>query len=173
VSYLCIDLPSSVQTVNPDRVARWGVAVDELFAIGLENVRRECVPELVRDELEPGVPYLALTGQSFFVATHALMLRRWDGFVGRGGALVAIPHRHAVICHPIENIQTVKAVHRLALIARGMEQEGPGSITPGIYWYHDDRFTPIPYEVTGEKFVLRPPDEFVELLNRLAGEGGE
>jgi hypothetical protein len=170
LSYLCIDLPSSVVSLPPKKAAEWGVPVDELFAIGLENVRRTCVPELTRGEFEPGVPYLALTGSSFFVATHALMLRRWQGFEGKHGALLAIPHRHAVICHPINDIQSVKAVHNLGIVAHKMEREGPGSITANLYWWHDGRYTPLPSEMRGEKFVFKPPDEFVELMNVLAKE---
>lgn len=168
ISYLCLDLPSSVVSVTPQAAAQWKVSLDELFAIGLENVRRTCVPELTRDEFEPGVPYLALTESSFFVATHALMLRRWQGFEGRYGSLLAIPHRHAVICHPINDIQTVKAVHFMGIAAYNMEREGPGSISPNLYWYRDGRFTLLPCEVKNEKFVFTPPNEFVDLMNELA-----
>jgi hypothetical protein len=170
ISYLCLDLPSSVISLHPKTAAEWGVPVDELFAIGLENVRRTCVPDIARDEFEPGVPYYLLAGESFFVATHALMLRRWQGCEGKHGALVAIPHRHAVVCHPINDIQTVKAVHSMGIAAHNMEREGPGSITPNLYWYRDGRFTLLPYEIANKQFNFRPPDEFVDLMNQLAAD---
>jgi hypothetical protein len=170
VSYLCLDLPSSVVSVSASTAAKWGVPLDELFAVGLENVRRTCVPELTREALEPDVPYLALTGSSFFVATHALMLRRWQGFEGTHGSLVTIPHRHALICHPINDLQSVKAVHMLGIMAHNLEKQGPGSITPNLYWYRDGQYILLPYEIRGGKFNFKPPDEFVQMLNELAKE---
>jgi hypothetical protein len=170
ISYLCIDLPSSVISLHPNTAEEWGVPVDELFAIGLENVRRTCVPHIGRGEFEPGVPYYLLAGESFFVATHALMLRRWQGCEGKHGALVAIPHRHAVLCHPINDMRHALAVQRMYHAAQNMEKEGPGSITANLYWYHDGRYTLLPCELRGKDVLFTPPDEFVEMMNQLATE---
>lgn len=173
LTYLCLDLPSSVVTVTPESAGKWGVHTDELFAIGLENVRANYVPELMHDEFEPGIGFFALTGQDFFVTTNALMLKRWDGFVGQMGSLVAIPHRHTLICHPINSANSVVAVHRMAMVAQGLEKEGPGSITPNLYWYDGSVFRVIECRTEGDKFVVKPPPEFIDALNKLAEESGE
>jgi hypothetical protein len=51
-----------------------------------------------------------------------------------------------------------------------MEREGPGSITPNLYWYRDGRFTLLPYEIANKQFNFRPPDELVDLMNQLAAD---
>ncbi len=39
-TYLALDLPSSIRSLHPEEVARWGVSNEELFAIGLQNAQQ-------------------------------------------------------------------------------------------------------------------------------------
>ena len=166
-SYIVIDLPSSMVSVNGDTVNKWGVSTRQLFDIALENLRKSGRPEHRNFEIEKGLSIITAFGDSFFTASHALLLSEYPQFVGPHGSLVAIPHRHALLCYPIRDVNVVGVVHHLWSIAQGMEREGPGSISPQIYWYFQGKFTPIPCEIKDNSIAVRPPKAFVDMLNNL------
>jgi uncharacterized protein YtpQ (UPF0354 family) len=168
VGLLVYDLPESVESVSGDDLARWGLTREEIFETALDNVRRICAPRIFEDEVAPGATIRVITDdQSLFVATHALLLGSRPDLVGSAGALVAVPNRHALLCCAIESRAVMEAIGRMAVAAARMHELGPGSISPSLYWYHRGRFTDLPCELDGDRLDFSPPDEFVEMLNRL------
>ncbi len=171
VTVLVYDLPETVQQVRPAETSRWGKSVEELFALGLDNVRRKPRPQVRRAELPGGVRVTVLSGSSFFVASEALRLALFPGCIGRYGALVGVPTRHALVAYPIDGAEVVKAMLLMAPIVAGIYSQGPGAISPRLYWQHDGRFVDLPYIVRDGKPEFAPPAEFIALVRRLAGEG--
>lgn len=167
IAALVLDLPETVDSVHEAQIAAWGRPVDELFAIGLANVRTGDPAEPQSYELGGGGSIRVLGGHSFFMATHALLLDAYLEPPPEHGALVAVPHRHAVIYHPIVDQTVLCAVNAMLPMARGMFQEGPGSVSPHLYWWRDGQFTLLPAEVGSTAITFSPPDEFVALLERL------
>lgn len=168
LSFLVFDLPSTVRSVRRDEAAVWGRSTEELFAVALENVRRTVLPDITRQELKDDQQAVILTGESFFVASHALLIEDHPECLGTHGALVAVPHRHCMITYPINGAEVVKVVDVMGIVALGMEREGPGSISPKLYWYHRGRYLELPFEFTKDAFNFYPPDEFTAMLNSLA-----
>lgn len=170
VTGLVLDLPWSVRALQPAEVAAWGVPVGELFALALEQVWRHCPPQLERvghADL-PEVLFLTSAEGDFFAASHALLLDRHGGALGRHGALVGVPHRHMVVVHGIEDLRVVGAVNRLLPFVRRCFDEGPGSIDPDLFWYRAGRFLRLPCTVAEDGALrLRPPAEFEEMVARL------
>lgn len=168
IETLVYDLPGSVRTVPPDHPGKWGVAEEELFRIGLDNVRAEQPPP-VRQQFDvgKGAVIQALVGDSFFTASHALFLEDHLRPVPAFGAVVAVPHRHAVLFHPIEDLRVIGAVNSMIPIAFGMYQEGPGSLSAGLYWWRAGKLTLLPTKVTAQSISFSPPQQFVdEVLNK-------
>jgi hypothetical protein len=169
IETLVYDLPGSVRTVPPDHVRKWGVAEDELFRIGLANVKSEQpAPVVQKFGVGKGAEIRALVGDSFFTASHALFLE--DHLEPRSGfgAVVAVPHRHAVLFHPIADMRVIGAVNSMIPIAFGMYQEGPGSLSSGLYWWRSGTLTLLPTKVTAQSISFSPPADFVdEVLNRV------
>src|SRR5258705_12485514 len=84
------------------------------------------------------------------------------------GAIVAVPHRHAVLFLPIEDMRVMDAVNSMIPIAFGMYQEGPGSLSSGLYWWRSRALTHLPTKVSAQSISFSPPDAFVqEVLNRV------
>jgi hypothetical protein len=167
IAALVLDLPETVDSVHADQIAAWGRPLDELFAVGLENVRTGDPVEPQTYELGQGGSVRVLGGNSFFTATHALMLGDRLRPPPEHGALVAVPHRHAVIYHPIVDGTVLVAVNTMLPMARGMFQEGPGSVSPNLYWWRDGDFTLLPAEVGSSTIAFRPPEEFLAMLERV------
>ena len=167
IAAVVLDLPQTVRTVTEENLKSWGRSREEIFDLALANVRAGEAPARQDVPLEEGGTLAAYLGDDFFTATHGLLLPE----AGAYGSLGGIPHRHALLVHDIADRTVVNALRRLALIAFGMFQEGPGSITPNVYWRRGGTFTLIETRVTATSVTVTPPEAFVTgVLSILAGE---
>ncbi len=169
VTVLVFDLPETVQQVQPEEAERWGRSTEELFALALDNQRRKPRPQIQRAALPDSTKVTVFSGNSFFVASEALRLEQFPGCTGRGGALVGVPTRHVLIAYPVEDMGVLRAMPLLVPIIVGMFAKGPGSVSPRLYWYHDKRFTDLPYTIDSKRVRMAPPQDFVEMLKGFAG----
>ncbi len=164
---LVFDLPHSVQNVQPEQAAKWGKSFEELFETGLQNIKRNCPVSLKQLNLGEFDIWFA-EGVHFFVPNIAFDLPLRPDLVGKYGALVGLPHRHAAIIYPIETLDVIKAVNTLIPIVKGMNEEGPGSLSDNIFFFQNGEFEALPYKITEEKLQFFPTDNFITLLNSLA-----
>lgn len=166
ISALVFDLPSSVRAVTATDIARWQREPEQLFQIGLANVQQRYHPTVSREQIGSAT-VTAFLGDDVFVASHALLLEQHQGCLGRHGALVGIPHRHALLCYPIDDRKVLTVIHDLIPVITGMEVEGPGSISSRLYWYDGHRFVNLPYRLDRGTLHFEPPAAFTEMLNQL------
>ncbi len=167
---LVLDLPTSIRTLRPEEARRWSHSLDQLMSIGLGNILSGETPQRVEESVEEGGRIVALTGRSFFVATHALALEEHEDMLGAHGTVVVVPHRHAMIAAPIDDVSIVAALVRMIPAALEMYREGPGSITAHLYWYREGGFVDLPYSMEDQQINFTPPPEFAEMLERLQDE---
>ncbi len=183
VAVLTFDLPETVISVKlADRVA-WGVDDVELYETALENVRNEGLLGVSKIDVGDAASVVVLDGaRSFFAASHALFLEDYlmneslvgtGGFQGEFGAVIAIPQRHVVIYHPIDDLRVVAAIQSMLVTAANMFVEGPGSISPDLYWLPpddhegEDLLVRLPCERTDDSLRFMPPPEFIAVLEAL------
>lgn len=162
------DFPHSVVNVKPDQTAAWNKTNDELFEIGLENIRSK-YPRIIAKVALGEFNIWFVQGDHFFVPNIVFDLKHKSALIGSKGALIGLPNRHTAIIYPIENLEVIKAINGLIPTINGMFQEGPGSLSDNLFWYKDNTFTQLPYKLTGKKLEFFPPDNFVDLLNKLEG----
>jgi hypothetical protein len=167
ITALVFDLPSSIRNVTPEEIKSWGKSEEELFEIGLANVMENCIPDVTEQELGEGITLTLFSDESFFVASHALLLEEHPDCLGPFGALVGIPHRHVLLAFPIQNRRVLQAIPMMIPIIAGMERDGPGSISSMLYWYRDGEFANLPYRIKDNTLNFSPPEDFVEVLNLL------
>jgi hypothetical protein len=157
---LAVDLPTTIAFVTEEHVETWEQPAEQLFALGMWQTREHEEPPVVDvHESESGVSVQAIHGESMFVSAHALWVD--DG-------LLAIPHRHVILRHEIEDLRVIDAIGLMASMAYGMCEEGPGSISDQLYFKRGEELIHLPIEHTPDRPQFYPPDEFVELLNGLA-----
>ena len=167
IAALVYDLPSSVCSVDRDATAAWGLDDDALFDLALQNVGNEPAPSRRTVDLGGGAQLTAILGETFFTASQALCLQDFLDAPAPHGALVALPHRHCLLFHPIRDGKVIAAVNGIIPMAFGMFREGPGSISPSLYWWQAGRFTLLPSEMTEAHMTFTPPDAFVAVLEKL------
>jgi hypothetical protein len=164
LSVLVYDLPDSIASVHPDHVQKWGVPQHDLFQLGLRNVRAAGLLEPNRIELGEGV-YLDQyeDPENFFGATHALLLHEYFDPQPELGLLVSVPHRHGMVVHAIRDAGALTAISAQLYLAPRLYEQGPGSITPSLYWYRAGLLTRLPYETgPNDQITFSPPVSFQE-----------
>ncbi len=162
---LIYDLPTSITNVQPDHLNKWELSLDEVYNIGIENISQNNPVNLVNQAIgEINIMYGAT---DHFFAPNALFNIEKNNLLGSKGSLIGIPHRHAVISYPIENMEAIQAVNSLIPIISGMYDEGPGSLSPNLFYYKNGSYTSIPYNIEEGKLQIMPPQEFVDLLEEL------
>jgi hypothetical protein len=168
ITILVYDFPKFVQNVRPEEARNWGKSDDELFDKALSNVLANFKPEITKEKLGDGIQIGIFSGDNFYIASHILLLDHYPDCIGKNGALVAIPHRHVMLCYPISTVEVVRAVNQLIPLILYLETQGPGSITPNLYWFHDGNYENLPYKVEDKAMQFFPPDSFVQMVNVLS-----
>lgn len=163
---LIFDLPSSITNVQPAQAEKWGRSLDELFRIGLQNISDNNPLDISQQSLNSFTIWF-IQANHFFAPNIVFDLNSFPNLVGSKGSLIGIPHRHAVIIYPIENLETVTAINQLIPIIYRMNAEGPGSVSNNLFWYKDGHFQDLPYKIEDKRLHFIPPDNFVDLLNTL------
>jgi hypothetical protein len=166
VTCLAVDLPDKILTVSPERAAGYGVPIDMLFEIGLQNVIEKSAAEVKSFPVGDGAEILSLSGNDFFVASLALALNRILGDEPPYGRLVAVPGRHQALAASLVDASSLGALGPLVHAARGMFRDGPGSISPYVYWVQDDQWERLDIDLTERGGGVEGPDTFVEQVLR-------
>jgi hypothetical protein len=163
---LVFDFPHTVINLKPDKAKPWNKTNEQLLEIGLANVRMN-YPTKVSAEDISGARVWFLQGDHFFAANSLLDLQLYDIPTSPYGYVVAIPHRHATLVYPITTLSLIETLPTLAYIVRGMYNEGPGSISEGLYWLRDGQLTNQPYRLEGNDFEFMPTEAFLDMMNAL------
>lgn len=167
IAMLVFDLPDSVINIKPDQTEPWHKSIEELYAVGYANIRENYPIEIMKEDF--GETALTLAAGDHFFAPNIILALDTDypHLVGSNGTLIGIPHRHAVLIYPIEDLGVLQAVNTLIPVIKGMNLEGPGSISHELYWYKNGQFHNLPYELSEKKLTFTPPEDFVNMLNTL------
>lgn len=160
------DFPDSIINIKPEQTLKWNKSVDEIYEIGKNNIREKYPINTFEEKFE-NFSIMFGTADHFFTPNIMLDIKKKPELIGEFGSLIGIPHRHSVLVYPIENLEVVKAINGLIPIVYGMNQEGPGSLSNEIFWYFNDTFTELPYKFEDNKLQFIPPNNFLDILNKL------
>jgi hypothetical protein len=159
---LSVDLPDSVATPTREALESRGTlgelldrARENLLALlDSDGIRAEQVGDGSRGR------YTAVTGDSFFTASLALLLSETiEQFSGEDdwgrGVLVAVPCRHQLLYRPINGSDADAALHHMlenAVLAFAAEA---GPLSPDVFWVRNRRWTQVTSWRGGKPRVLR------------------
>jgi hypothetical protein len=163
---LVLDLPSSIRPVKSSEAKVWNKTEDELFALAFNNTFNKIKPEIIEQQM-PGGKVAFITSDNFLTAVLVLNLKKFAQCLGTHGSLVSIPTRGVIMCYPINDLAVVKAISSYAPFVSKLNAEGPGSLSPKLFWFQDDKFTDLPYKLENGKLNFAPPQNFLDMLNKL------
>lgn len=165
---IVVDLPKSVRTVSRTEAIEWGLSREELFALGRRNLIERTTLQVHSVEVQAGIELMAFMGDAYYAASHALVLDQHLPGDLPHGALVGIPRRDVLLAHPIRNIGAADAIGSMLQAILHWHAEGPGSLSPLLYWYVAGEFITLTYTIKDDALDFTPPVEFLDMLKRLS-----
>lgn len=165
---IVVDLPKSVRTVSRSEAAEWGMSRDALFELGRRNLAERTSVQMHTVEIQAGIELLAFMGDAYYAASHALILDQHVPGDLPHGALVGIPRRDVLLVHPIRNIGAADAISSMLQAILHWHAEGPGSLSPLLYWYRAGEFVTLTYTIEDNALDFTPPLEFLDMLKMLS-----
>jgi hypothetical protein len=176
VAALVYDLPEAVATVPAEAPAKWPIEVDAAFDLALTNVLEQDEVECERVYLDHGGEFWAMVGDSFFVTSRLLVLEQYLDPLTPFGALVSVPNRHTMLFAPIVDMSVLATLNALLMVTQRRFMEGPGSLSPFLYWWRDGDLLALPADIENGELRFYPPEDFVkgclEPLGRRTGNVG-
>ncbi|MCW1967632.1 MAG: DUF1444 family protein [Anaerolineae bacterium] len=162
---LALDLPTTVRTVARSEAEAWGFDFDELFEIGRQNLRNAGLLSRRTVMINQSVPLTLFSGDAFYGASHALILNEYLPANLPHGALIGIPKRDVLLMHEIRNAGVFDAIPAMIQVIVNMHRDGPGSISPNLYWVYDGEIIYLPTKLVKGDLSFDPPPEFSKVLN--------
>lgn len=136
-SVLMLDLGPSYCAVPTPMAQSWGLPTPQLFAAAIANLRQ--LP-LVRERRHlPGTPLDGIDTLRGEECVGSLVLTpELLPPPGPAGSLLALPRRSELLCWPLRHRRDLAAMESLAELAQFLFREGPGSLSPHLYWRRPD-----------------------------------
>jgi hypothetical protein len=163
---LMVDLNTAVESVSPAMAQYWGKSRAELFDIALRNTAEQTAVATRQEKTADGARFLIMESDELNASSHVLILNQHPGAIGRYGSIVAIPTRHQVVCHPINDETVAAATQAMAPVVDKLNERGPGATSRNLYWYHDGIFQPLRTTNQGGEAVVQIPTKLSNLLQR-------
>lgn len=164
---LVFDLPDTIMNIKPEQVEKWNKSPEELFILGVSNIKEKYRVE-ISEQIYDDLKIWFIDSPHFFTTNIVFDFENHSELIGSHGSLIGLPHRHAAIIYPIENLEVVQAINMLIPAIFGMNEEGPGSVSNNLFWYHEGVLKNLPYELSDESIQFTPTKEFTDMLNSLA-----
>lgn len=167
IEVIVLDLPTTVRTISRSEARSWPIETEELFEIGRRNLRAAGLLEHTPVVAQSGVEVYLYSGDPYYAASHVLFLDTYLPNDLPHGALVGIPRRDVILLHIIRNIGVTEAIGMMLQAIIGMYADGPGSLSPNLYWFQHGQFDMLPYTLDDNMVDFSPPPDFAWLLDRL------
>jgi hypothetical protein len=162
IEAIVADTPTTVRTIVTDDTGTWPVTAEQLFAVGRAGVRSD--GPLDCDVIDD-TGIRVLEGSTFYAATHLVWLETYLD-PGPHGALAVAPTRSTIAACAVRKDSAVVTAERLQAFAADTYEEGPGSLSPDLFWWRNGTLTLLETRADGGRPAL--PAGFLRFLDALA-----
>jgi hypothetical protein len=161
-TYFAHDLPNSVESLKAETFQSWNVSRRELWDLALKNIWEQ--DPVSHETIAFGDSNLELlAADSLFAASHLFMLERHFPDAPKAGLIVAVPNRHAILCKRLEAVDSMQALGGMKFLATKMFEDGPGSISPEVFWWRPGRLEKLEVTLSDRGVDFTPTQEFIDL----------
>jgi len=166
---LVVDYPTRMAYVTREMAKRSGQSGDAWLERALANLRAMSSPEMVPVVNEEIGLRVIAAGDSYDAA-RIQILDKLLPETEQAGCFVAPIGREQVLILPVA-IDALPHIHILKLIARDNYPSAPYAISDEVFWVRRGEWHLFPIEIEEKAITVHPPEELVEVLNLLAGDG--
>ncbi|MFK7918814.1 MAG: hypothetical protein AB8G14_12095 [Ilumatobacter sp.] len=169
VQVLAIDVAGAVRCVPESEIVELGWNADEAWASARAQTEMFEVPDELHTIDIGGVDILHVFGERSFTASMVGVVDQLVAevaHIGETGAIVSMPLRHSLLVHPIDDSSVRTAIAGMIPITRQLFKQGPGSVSPHLYWWRDGALEWIPtfFDGTMGGVEFYPSDELGALV---------
>ena len=152
-------------TVSPGQVEEWGVSIERVFG----DAREQTIWDEPRERriLAKGGSRLVWVRANFFASSVLLSLDHLLSRNNRFGAVAMAPCRDALLYTEVTDDRITSSVAGMIEIGSQWYVDGPGSISPEVFWYRRDGSITRLVKAVGREFVPCWGQEFSEVLAQL------
>lgn len=172
VQVLAVDVEDAVRCVPAREITDIGWDLDEAWASARSQTELLERPDEIHTIDIGGADIVHVFGDRPFTASMVGVVDRLIADIddiGPDGAVVSMPLRHSVLVHPIAESVARTAIAGMIPITRQLFKQGPGSVSPHLYWWRDGTLQWIPTffdgTITGVEFY--PSEELAATVARL------
>ena len=172
VQVLAIDVPDAVRCVPALEITELGWDLDEAWASALAQTEVLERPDEIHTIDIGGADIIHVFGDRTFTASmigvvDQLVAETAD--IGPDGAIVSIPLRHSVLVHPVGGHDCRVAIAGMIPITRQLFKQGPGSVSPHLYWWRNGELQWIPtfFDGTIQGVEYYPSDELAAVIGNI------
>ena len=166
-----LDTPTTVMMLLDEDVERCGRA--ELWAAGMEHLVAEPLGNIERLDMPGGAVVHVVEGESVYTASKFLVLpdvlgRVYGQRAFPDGVLVAMPDRHHLLLHPIDDGSILPALQGMASMVAEFYASAVGGVSPSVYWWRDGALERLSSFDDEGHLRVDVREAFGEVLDRLA-----
>jgi hypothetical protein len=144
---LAVDVDDAVRCVPVSEIAANAWDIDEAWASARLQTELLEPPDEIHIVDIGGADLIHVFGERPFTAGTVGVIDdviAEYAHIGELGAVVSMPLRHSVLVHPIDNASARFGIAGMIPIARQLFKQGPGSVSPHLYWWRDGSLQWIP-----------------------------
>ncbi len=166
VSVVAYDLEESVGYVPKETAQGWNKNEEELFKIGLENIKNKYTLEVTPIPFDNGETVYILLDNSSFAITHSLLLEEYPLYIGTKGTLIGIPRKDTLLFYPIQDEKVMTVLGGFIKSINELNKQGPVSTSTKLYWKYNNKFTTLNYYIDEDnnKLTFDPPQSFLDVF---------
>ena len=169
VQVLAVDVAEAVRCVPAREVTEVGWDLDEAWASALAQTEFLEQPDEIHTIDIGGVDIIHVFGERTFTASMIRVIDRLiveTADIGPDGAIVSMPLRHSILVHPLGGDDVRTAIAGMIPITRQLFKQGPGSVSPHLYWWRDGKLQWIPtfFDGTIEGVEFYPSEELAAVV---------
>ena len=152
-------------TVSPAQVEAWGVSIERVFG----DAREQTIWDEPRERriLAKGASRLVWVRANFYASSVLLSLDHLLSRNNRFGAVAMAPCRDALLYTEVNDDRITSSVAGMIEIGSQWYVDGPGSISPEVFWYRRDGSIRRLVKTVGRELVPCWGQEFSEVLAQL------
>jgi hypothetical protein len=162
---LVIDYPRSMSYVTEELVAESGRPGDDWLEQAVRNLRARTPADAFQVIHEPSGLLLCAVADAYDSA-RVLLLDTLLPDANELGYFVGVPCRDELLVLPV-NPRTFRHVHLVRILAEKSHGGDPYPISDQVYWVRGTVWHPFPIDVGENEVSVRPPPEFLPLLEQL------
>jgi hypothetical protein len=166
VATLVIDYPNTMSYVTSQMIADSGHDGAYWLGRAVANLRTNTPAGALTDAHEESGLLHCEVGDAYD-SSRALILDDLLPESAADGCFVAVPGRDHLLVLPVR-ARSLSFLPWLRSIAMRTHRTLPYPISAEVYWVRGGHWLHFPIEVQGDKALVNPPEEFVEVLRRIA-----